>query len=368
MIDPTHIGALFSFVFGAVVGSFLNVCIHRMPRGLSVNKPRRSFCPACQNPIPWYRNLPLISWLLLRGKCADCGAAISVRYFLVELLTALLFLAVWLRFEWIFFLPYVLFVSLLIIATFVDFEHTIIPDEVTIGGTVLGIMFCFAIPILMGTESHLGALAASAGGAALGFGLLFLVVEVGKKAFGKKKVTLEQEEEFSYQPGEEPAIQVGPEILPWEDLFGRESDRLILTCSEIFLNGEPKPMSGDLCFYYNRVCLPDGREVSLETIQKLSGKTSALVIPREAMGFGDVKFMATIGAFLGWQSVLFTLIAASFVGSIVGVGAMLLGGNQWSVRIPFGPYLALGALLWMFYGAEIWEWYFALMSPPPPSY
>src|SRR3989440_412389 len=90
----------FAFVFGAVVGSFLNVCIYRLPRDLSVNEPRRSFCPSCKKPIPWEQNLPLLSWLFLRGKCAHCGSRIAFRYFVVELFTALLFLAAWLAFPW----------------------------------------------------------------------------------------------------------------------------------------------------------------------------------------------------------------------------------------------------------------------------
>ncbi|MGH8525718.1 MAG: prepilin peptidase, partial [Gammaproteobacteria bacterium] len=85
----------FAFILGAAVGSFLNVSIYRLPVDLSVNKPRRSFCPACKTPIPWHQNLPLISWLLLRGRCANCGSKIAFRYFAVELLTALLFLAIW---------------------------------------------------------------------------------------------------------------------------------------------------------------------------------------------------------------------------------------------------------------------------------
>src|SRR5947208_15631423 len=121
----------FAFALGAAVGSFLNVCIYRLPRDLSVNEPRRSFCPACKQQIPWQQNLPLLSWLFLRGRCASCGSRIAFRYLAVELISALLFLAVWLAFPWEIALTYWILVSLLIVATFIDFEHFIIPDEVT---------------------------------------------------------------------------------------------------------------------------------------------------------------------------------------------------------------------------------------------
>ena len=150
---------VFAFVLGAAIGSFLNVCIYRLPRDLSVNQPRRSFCPSCKKPIPWYQNLPLLSWLLLRGKCANCGSRIAFRYFAVELLTALLFLAVWLAFPWPIALVYWVFVSLLVVATFIDFEHFIIPDEITIGGTVAGVLASVALPALMGEDSRWRALA-----------------------------------------------------------------------------------------------------------------------------------------------------------------------------------------------------------------
>ena len=127
-----------AFVLGACVGSFLNVCIYRLPLNLSVNQPRRSFCPSCKTQIPWHQNLPLVSWLLLRGRCAKCGARIAFRYFAVELLTALFFLIIWKSFPWQIAIAYWVFIALVIAATFIDFEHFIIPDEITIGGTVAG--------------------------------------------------------------------------------------------------------------------------------------------------------------------------------------------------------------------------------------
>src|SRR6476619_2492828 len=99
-----------AFAVNAIVGSFLNVCIYRLPLDLSVNKPRRSFCPSCKEQLTWYQNIPLLSWLFLRGKCANCGTRISFRYFAVELLTALLFLSVWKSFPWDMAIAYWVFV------------------------------------------------------------------------------------------------------------------------------------------------------------------------------------------------------------------------------------------------------------------
>jgi len=140
---------VFAVVLGAAVGSFLNVCIYRWPADLSINKPRRSFCPACKQPIPLYHNLPLMSWILLRGRCANCGAKIAFRYFAVELITALLFLIIWQSFAWQMAIAYWIFVSLLIVGTFIDLEHFIIPDRVTIGGIFAGVLCSAAVPALM---------------------------------------------------------------------------------------------------------------------------------------------------------------------------------------------------------------------------
>src|SRR2546421_12398237 len=148
------------FLFGCIVGSFLNVCIHRMPLGLSIVSPP-SHCPHCQYAIPWYLNIPLVTWLYLRGKCRNCGAPISIRYFLVELLTALLFLSCWLAFghqsAWL-ALVYAIFLSGLVVATFIDFEHFIIPDEITIGGMGAGFLCSFLLPLLHGETSLAGAM------------------------------------------------------------------------------------------------------------------------------------------------------------------------------------------------------------------
>ena len=157
-----------------------------------MNEPKRSFCPACKKQIPWHQNLPLLSWLFLRGRCANCGSRIAFRYFAVELLTALLVPRGLARFPWQMALVYWVFVSLLIAATFIDFEHFIIPDEITLGGTAAGVLACLIVPELMGTASRVEALLHFAWlPRRSGYGLLWFVLEGGKLAFGKKRIRLE---------------------------------------------------------------------------------------------------------------------------------------------------------------------------------
>jgi len=269
---------LFSALFGACIGSFLNVCIYRIPRDESVVKPR-SHCPHCGTLIPWYLNIPVLSWLCLRGKCANCKGPISFRYTLVELLTALLFLLVYLKWvtpQMLYMFPiphplvvpiYWIFLSGLVLGTFVDFEHFIIPDSVTIGGMVAGPILSALVPALHGQTVWWRGLEASGIGLATGFGVLLAIAWLGEKAFKK-----------------------------------------------------------------------------------------------EAMGFGDVKLMGAIGAFLGWQAVLFTVFVSSLLGSICGLVLIATRNVKLQGRIPFGPYLSAAALIWVFWGPIIAAMYLRLLQ------
>jgi len=278
--------SVLSFVWGACIGSFLNVCIHRIPRELSVVKPR-SFCPQCNHPIEWYRNIPLLSYALLRGRCAHCGGRIAPRYALVEFLVAALFLLVWLKFDpnagarplrlvpvadWALVPVYWLMLSGLVLGTFVDLEHLIIPDRVTLGGIAAGLILSALVPSMHDTRSVLGSLAWSAIGAAVGWSVLWGVGYVG-----------------------------------------------------------------------------------------------TLIFKKDAMGFGDVKLLGAIGAFLGVKAVLFTLMLSSLAGSIVGIALVLAGRKEMQSRIPYGPYLALAAVLWIFWGPALWQGYLDLF-PIPDAY
>jgi leader peptidase (prepilin peptidase)/N-methyltransferase len=349
----------FAFVLGAAVGSFLNVCIYRLPLDLSVNEPRRSFCPVCKNPIPWQQNLPLISWLWLRGRCAKCGTKIAFRYFAVELLTAFLFLAVWRSFPWPLAIAYWVFVSLIIAAAFIDFEHFIIPDQITIGGAVAGIIASVLVPQLMDTDSRVAALIRSGLAAALGYILLWIVLEAGKIAFGKKRIRLDAPTPFNWKRNDDDAdFIVGDERSLWSDHFARETDRLLLYCNAAEIDNRS---FGEVTleFHYNRMAV-EGQTFELDQVNEISGVAHELQIPREAMGRGDLKFLAAIGAFLGWRGVLFSLFGGSLAGSLVGLVTLVVGKRVWSAKLPFGPYLAFGALIWMFFGEALVGWYAGL--------
>jgi leader peptidase (prepilin peptidase)/N-methyltransferase len=353
---------VFAFVLGAAVGSFLNVCIYRLPIDLSINRPRRSFCPACNTPITWHENIPLISWLLLRGRCANCGATISFRYFAVELITALLFLAIWQDFSWQMAVAYWIFVSFLIVGTFIDFQHFIIPDRITIGGIIAGVVTSVAVPALMETNSHLAAGVRSVLAAAVGYVILLLVLEAGKIAFGRKRIRFDAPTPFKWTRRKEDAdFVVGSEQSLWSDHFAREKDRLLLQCDEAKIDNHTYG-NVTLNFLYDRVTV-EGEEFLLDHVNEISGVARELMIPREAMGRGDLKFLAAIGAFLGWRAVLFSLFAGSLLGSIIGLITLVVGRRVWSAKLPFGPYLAFGALSWMFFGDVFLQWYAALLNP-----
>jgi leader peptidase (prepilin peptidase) / N-methyltransferase len=257
---------------------------------------------------------------------------------------------------------YWIFVALVIVATFIDFEHFIIPDQITIGGTVAGLIASIAVPELMNTDSRLAAGVRSLLAAALGYLLLWIVLEGGKIAFGRKRIELDAPTPFSWKRnGDDADFAVGEEHNLWSEYFARESDRMLLYCNEATIDGRAFG-NVTLEFHYNRVAV-EGQEYVLDTIDHISGVVRELQIPREAMGRGDLKFLAAIGAFLGWRAVLFSIFAGSVLGSFVGLFTLILGKRVWSAKLPFGPYLAFGALVWMFFGAALIRWYVVLVTP-----
>ena len=276
--------AMFAFALGCCVASFLNVCIWRLPRDESVVRPG-SHCPNCNAPIRWYQNIPIVSWLALRGRCASCHKPISARYVVVELLGGVLFLVSYLQWAVPFFMggppplglvPHMDFWTVpvgwlvatgLILGSFIDLDHFYLPDRVTIGGMVLGVPISFLVPELHSARTGLEALCWSAVGLVSGFGFLWAIGWVFSKLF-----------------------------------------------------------------------------------------------KRDAMGFGDVKLLGAVGAFFGPWAVLFTIVSSSFVGSLIGVALIIRGKAKLGgyTAVPFGPFLALGTLAWMFWGPAIISWYMSL--------
>jgi leader peptidase (prepilin peptidase)/N-methyltransferase len=355
---PFHFWSLVFFTFGCIVGSFLNVVIHRLPLNQSVISPP-SHCPHCKYSIPWYLNIPLVTWLWLRGRCRNCRAPISVRYFLVELLTGLLFLGCWLRFgrqSAAVALVCCLVLAGLVAATFIDFEHFIIPDEITIGGMVVGFICSFFFPALHHVASVEDSLKESLLGMVAGGGIIYLILRIGKLVFGRQRVKLPAEARIVFT---ENGIELPDKSVPYEEVFYRQSDTIVMRARTVELV--------DRCYKDVTVRLSpellriEEERLNPETVPHLEAVSTEIVLPREAMGFGDVKFMAAIGAFLGWKAVIFSLMVSSAIGSVVGLTLILMGRRQ--SRLPYGPYIAMAAAIWIFAGPELVHWYQRLISP-----
>ncbi len=349
---PFHFWSVVFFVFGSMVGSFLNVCIYRMPRDISVVTPP-SHCPQCDYKIPWYHNLPLFTWLILRGRCAQCRKPISPRYLAVELVVGLLFLSCWLLFGELspaLAMVYGFVLSGFVVATLIDIEHFIIPDEITLGGIGVGFLCSLAVPVLHGTEIRAEAMRASFWGILVGGGVVYAIVRIGKWVFGRQRFNLGEDTTIVF--GEEGVTLPGQNI-PYEEMFYRKTDVVIVPAKKAELI--------DRCFPNAEVRLSQSllkigkEEFDPEKVAYLEVVADQIIIPREAMGLGDVKFMGAIGAFLGWQATLFSLMFSSIAGALVGVGLIVIGKREWSSRLPYGPYIALAAAAWVFLPASIHE-------------
>jgi len=354
---PFHFWSFVLFVFGSMVGSFLNVCIHRMPRGESVVSPP-SHCPHCNYSIPSYLNVPLVTWLMLGGKCKNCAAPISARYFLVELLTALVFLSCWLAFgrqSPALALVYCLLLAGFIAATFIDFEHFIIPDEITLGGIGAGLLCSFLVPSLHRAQTAALSLERCFVGVIVGAGLVYGILRLGKLLYGRQRFEFAPDSKVYFT---ETAVKFPDKEIPYEDIFYRKSDTIMLEAKTVEM--------ADRCYSQVRVRLsPTLLRVGEDSfkpdeVPHLEVVTNEIVVPREAMGLGDVKFMAAIGAFLGWQAVIFSLMISAMIGAAVGISLIGLRKSEWSSRLPYGPYIALAATIWVFAGQRIALWWLGL--------
>jgi leader peptidase (prepilin peptidase)/N-methyltransferase len=256
--------ALIVFCFGALVGSFLNVCILRLPKDESIVFPG-SHCVSCKHPLAWFDNIPFFSFMLLKGKCRYCGKKISWQYFIVELLTALLFVV----FYYFFGVSpkgalYLALTLALLVESVIDMRYKIIPDQITLPAIVIALLACAFFPSIHNETSHARGFLAALIGMLVGGGFLYV-----------------------------------------------------------------------------------------------AGTIAEWILKKEAMGGGDVKLLAAIGAVIGWRGVVWTIFMASLFGSVVGIYLRIKKGEE---LIPFGPFLGLGAFLYLFIGPQMTEWYFHIIS------
>jgi len=359
---PFHFWSVCFFVLGCIVGSFLNVCIYRLPLGLSIVSPP-SHCPHCKYSIPFYLNIPLVTWLWLGGKCKNCGAKISPRYFLVEFLTGAAFLGCWLEFgnrshpfsTMPLALAYAVFLSGLMVATFIDFEHFIIPDEITLGGIVAGMIFSTLLPQLQDAKFIIAGLGWSFFGALSGSTIVYAILRLGKLLFGRHKLKLPPDAKIVFS---ETHLHLPESEIAYEEIFYRKSDAIVFQARTVELVDRGYK---DVPVRLSPSSLEIGGEkLNPDDVAYLEAVSAEIILPREAMGLGDVKFMAAIGAFIGWPGVIFSLAVSSFIGSAAGVILILLKRREWSSKIPYGPYIALAAAIWIFVGKAIVRSLFAM--------
>jgi len=249
----------FIFAFGLCVGSFINVCIYRLPSNQSIVYPR-SFCPRCEVPIRFYDNIPVLSYILLLGRCRHCKARIPFRYVLVEIAGGAFAVLTYLKFGLsVEALLYYLFIAALLVITYIDIDHRIIPDVISIPGIPAGFAASFFLPALSYRDSLMG----------------------------------------------------------------------------IFIGGG--------------------------TLYGIAWAYHALT-RKEGMGGGDIKLLAMIGAFIGWKGVLFTVFVSSAVGTVCGMAVMLHQRGGMKLAIPFGPFLSIGAIAYVYFGPDLISWYFGMLG------
>ena len=245
----------FTFIFGLIIGSFLNVCIHRLPINESIIFPS-SKCPLCDKKIKFYDNIPIISYLLLQGKCRFCKQKISPKYIIVEIITGIFAAAVFLKYGYtLYSIISFTFIALLLVASFIDMKHKIIPDSISLGGIFFFIILSFFVKELNILTSLIGAVTG-----------IFLLYSIA----------------FAYK-------------------------------------------------FFTKI---------------------------DGMGGGDIKLLGMIGAFLGAKGVLITLLVGSLTGTILGFVVIIIQRKNLKYAMPFGPFLSVGAIIYLFYGEQILKFYY----------
>ena len=287
---------------------------------------------------------------MLRGRCRTCGKPISPMYPLVELVTALVFVGLVLRFGWPAGTLFWLFAAPLIGIAVIDFEFLLIPDLLSLGGGLVGLLVSPLNPTL--GPAVVPRIVAAVLGAAFGASLLYVIAVLGKAAFGRYEIRPEEPVPFEVQPSgvDSHRLVVGDVAFEWTDHFFSRGDRIRIHFLAARL-GATVLGAGQLDLTRSELRIGTNR-FPIAQAERLSGTLTRVQLPRQAMGFGDLKLLSMIGAFVGWQGVLFTIPAAALLGCIIGVSLMLIREGAIAAKIPFGPYLAAAALAWLFLGPE----------------
>ncbi len=374
---------IYASLIGALVGSFANVVIYRLPAGKSIIRPRSS-CPNCKRTLKALDLVPIFSWLFLKGRCRSCKEPIAIRYPLIEALMALGFgLIIW-QFPPqsynLSFLPLVILFAMIVMMSFIDIDHYILPDSLTLPATIVGVLGTL---LYVSNDANLPTFLEALQGAALGAGIIALINRVGSLILRRFADTKERLWPFNMDQVNLAAL--GGVLGGWWLGFSLATfslslnlvTRKILRLPEVIIytlwlmallilpqNPFVEPLTAIKftfvaagtfaligAFYWWIHSLIQGEE-SIEDSEESDDEPVA-------MGFGDAKLAAVLGAMLGPENVIVALVIAIFAGAIFGIIGKFFGGNR---KIPFGPYLAFGGIVTLFVGTPLKQWYLGVLG------
>lgn len=389
LLSPIQL-AIIGAIFGSFFGSFYNVVIYRIPLGLSVNKPARSFCPNCKEQIPGWRNIPIITWLSQGGKASCCGSRIAFRYVAIEFVVAALFAWAFVVYPPEQLAVYLVFYSILLIISVIDIEHYVIPVNWTWGAAVVAVIAAGFNQMITGSglmhvwnETWWSRVCGSLLDGLICVSFLWAIAILGRLMLGRLKwkvdtqngekalkwtVQQSQDQRDIILTIKDAATSKSGEAsqAAWSDIFTRKKQRIIMTIKSLKVvtdSGEQKLKQGQLEIYHERLewsSLDKSQQesFSLESIKEFSGESTFIKIPREAMGEGDIHLLGMLGMFLGWQSGIFVIMVAS----VIVVILYILTFFKMKHQIPFGPYLAAAAVIWVLGGEHYWQQALILMG------
>lgn len=390
---------LFALFFGGCIGSFLNVVICRLPAGGSLISPP-STCPKCGHKIKPWENIPVISWLCLKGKCSSCELPISIRYPGVELFTAGLMLSLWIaaytfNYSWVQFVGYVWLTGALIACSFIDIDLRRIPNRITYFGVVFGLLLGaffpsshqfllnnideahyssstgFAVLLVnyfpkLSQNDNLIVFVDSTGAVVLITMLLVFVKVIGEFFWGKQKKVMDKPVSLLYSDDKlkiEKLLEGGVAEL-------KEMGRRMITVEVNNLhvefvaglsdkNGDEIPRrikmpKGRLLLSGKGVCLKS-RWFPFEQLTRIEGQVTSCEAPRTAIGWGDVKMFAMVAAFVGVSGILFVMFVSAVLGFLIGGSLVLLNKKSDRATIPYGPFIGVAAFLWLLIGGRLHE-------------